>query len=216
MKTSIHVLLVVAVSGFCLGVAAEPPPVRSVLAALPPAESLGPGWKRDIDALFDSASQPPEIIGASARIPDSFKQQQRLNMANPTNNVSGWGHLDYEFQGTNRHRRYEVNIERFRSKDRLYEEFNRLLTLESDQYQKTELKTVGESAVIYQHATGVSGLTLWFCRGNFRVWIAPMDSTASWKGDAEFQKLARALDDQMRNEAGPDAVKTKPDAAPKE
>jgi hypothetical protein len=214
MKTHTHILVALATFGFCLGVTAQSQKPVPILKALPTAESLGPEWKRGITVLFDTASQPPEIINTAKQMPDSFKQEQRAAVENPTNRISGWSHLFYEVNGTNQSGRYDVNIERFRSKEVLTAEFDRLLKLEAAQYHKTELKTVGEAAVIYSDAT--NGLTLWFRRGNFRVWICPLTVNRPWRDDLGLQQLAEALDDRLRADAGVDAGTGKSDSPQKE
>lgn len=202
MKIHALILLILATFGFCPGITAQSQKPLPILEVLPSAESLGPEWKRGITALFDPASQPPEIINTARPMPDSFKQERRAAVENPTNRISGWSHLHYEFHGTNGQCRYDVNIERHRSKETLVADFDRLLTLASDQYQKTEVETVGEAAVIYSEINYTNNPTLWFRRGNFRIWIAPLTSNRAWKDDTGLRHLAKALDGQIRNAAG--------------
>jgi len=214
MKTRTHILVALATFGFCLGVTAQSQKPVPILKALPTAESLGPEWKRGITVMFDPASQPPEIINTAKQMRDSFKQEQRAAVENPTNRISGWSHLFYEVNGTNQSGRYDVNIERFRSKEVLTAEFDRLLKLETAQYHKTELKTVGDAAVIYSDTT--NGATLWFRRGHFRIWIAPLYFHRPGKEDVGLQQLAKALDDQLRAGAGVDSATVKSDSPQKE
>lgn len=214
MKTHTHILLALATFGFCLGVTAQSQKPVPILKVLPTAESLGPEWKRGLTVLFDPASQPSEISNTAKPMRDSFKQAQRAAVENPTNRISGWSLLYYEVNGTNQSGRYDVNIARFRSKEVLTAEFDRLLKLEAAQYPKTKLKTVGDAAVFFSDST--NGATLWFRRGHFRVWIIPVYFQGPGKEDAGLQQLAKALDDQLRAGAGVDSATGKSDSPQKE
>lgn len=175
----------------CFGVAGQAQDPLAVLEALPPAEVLGAGWSRDISLLFDPASKPAEMVGATARLPDSSRKQQRDAVENPTNRISGWSHAHFIFQATNRAARYEVQVDRYRSKQKLVEDFNRLVAFNGEGYEKKEMQGIGEAAIACR---GASGMTLWFRKGNFRVWISPMNSVSSWESDSGLQQLTKAFD----------------------
>jgi hypothetical protein len=185
---------VIGAISLCSGVSAQDQAPLAVLEALPRPEVLGGGWSRDVSLLFDPASQPAEIIGATARLPDSFRKEKRDAVENPTNRISGWAHAHFEFQATNRTAWYEVQVDRYRSKQKLAEDFAQLLAFNAEEYQKKEIQGIGEAAVVYRHA---SGMTLWFRRGTFRVWISPMNSTSSWENDSGLQHLTRAFDKRL-------------------
>jgi len=178
----------------CSGAAAQDQAPLAVLETLPPTEVLGAGWSRDISLLFDPASKPAQIVGGTARLPDSFRRDRQNAVESPTNRISGWTHAHFDFQAKNRTVRYEVQVERYRSKQKLTEDFDRLLAFNAEQNQKKEIHGIGEAAVVYRNA---SGMTLWFRRGTFQVWIGPMNSTSSWENDTGLQQLTKAFDKRL-------------------
>ncbi len=175
-------------------VAAPDPEPLPVLEALPPPEMLGPNWSRHLCLLFDPASNPAEIVEASAQVTDAFRTEKRNAVANPTNEISGWSHAHYIVQGTNGSHRYEVQVDRYRNPQRAARTFGQLLGSEPKDCQKTEVQGIGEAAVIYRDA---SGMTLWFRSGPFRVWISPLTGNWRWEDDAALQQLAKAFDTRL-------------------
>jgi len=194
MKTSSDILAIIGALSLSFTVAAQDQEPLSVLEALPSAEVLGPHWSREISLLFDPASKPAEIVGASARLPDSCRNEKRNAVENPTNRISGWCHAHFIFQATNRTHQYEVQVDRYRSKGKVADDFRQLLALDTKEYQKTKVQGIGEAAVVYRNA---NGMTLWFRRGNFRVWISPLFGSSRWEDDSGLQHLARAFDTRL-------------------
>ena len=166
-----------------------------VLEALPTAESLGAGWSREISLLFDPASKPAELFGASSQLSESFKKERLAAVQNPTNRISGWSHTHFTLHSTNTSRQYEVQVERYRSKDHLRADFDHLLALDQAEYQKVPVEGVGEAAVFFCRVNG--GSTVWFRRADFRVWISPMGTITNWEQDVHLQKLVKMLDQRI-------------------
>ena len=166
-----------------------------VLEALPTAESLGAGWSREISLLFDPASKPAELFGASSQLSESFKKERLAAVQNPTNRISGWSHTHFTLHSTNTSRQYEVQVERYRSKDHLRADFDHLLALDQAEYQKVPVEGVGEAAVFFCRVNG--GSTVWFRRADFRVWISPMGTITNWEQDVHMQKLVKMLDQRI-------------------
>ena len=196
MKTPSNILAVIGALIVTFNAGAQTQEPVPVLQAFPTAEVLGPAWKREIDLLFDPASNPAEIC-TSTVVPDSWKKAKREAVENPTNQISGWSHAHFDFYAgkeTNRYIRYEVQVDRNRSKQQVIEVFNRLLTLDRKEYQKKEIKGLGEAAVVYWDGSGVC---VWFRRGAFVVWISPMNMDATWENDPALQQLAKALDERL-------------------
>jgi len=199
MNASRNLLAVIGAFSVCVNSMSQNPEPRPVVQALPRAEVLGSGWRREISLLFDPASNPAEIVSATAQLPGSRRKEHRDAVANPTNQISGWSHAHFDFQGTNRSCRYEVQVERYRSKEALIESFGQLLALRAEQYQKIEVQGIGEAAVMYRDRSGV---TLWLRRGDFKVSISPMCQTSSWEGDSALQLLAKALVQRLDESVG--------------
>jgi hypothetical protein len=193
MKTQNSLFPLVGALSVVLSAAAQDQKPLPVLDALPSAESLGSNWRREIGLLFDSASNPAQIVG-STTLPDSWKKAKREAVDNPTNRVSGWSHAYFDYQSTNATNRYVVQVERYRNKQRVIEDFNHLLTFNATDYQKKDIKGIGEAAVVYCNA---SGMTLWFRTGTFRVWISPISPTRSWEKDTALRELAKAMEKRM-------------------
>ena len=177
------------------GVSAGADP-QAILEALPTEDTLGSGWKREIGVLFDPLSKPSEILHTASPFPDSFKKEKRAGVEDPKGRVSGWSHTHFTLQTTNRSCRYDVQIERYRNKEHLREDFDPLLSLDSEQYRKTPVKDLGDTAVFYYDAKR-SGGTVWFRRAEFKVWIAPMNNLTNWEQDSDLQHLARILDQRI-------------------
>jgi len=169
---------------------------QAILDALPNEAALGVGWKREIGLLFDPLSKPPEILRAASPLPDSFKKEKRAGVEDTKGRVSGWSHTHFTLQTTNRSCLYDVQLERYRNKEHLREDFDQLLILDSAQYGKTPVKDLGDAAVFYYDAKG-SGGTLWFRRADFKVWIAPMNNLTNWEQDSDLRHLARVLDQRI-------------------
>ena len=188
-------MAVIGAFSLCFCVAARDQESLSVLEALPTTNVLGSNWSRHISVLFDPASQPAEIVAVGSQLPEARKQEHRNAVANPTNRISGWSHVHYEFQGTNGNQRYELQVDRYRSESSASEDFRKLLASDTKEYQKTEIQGIGEEAVVYR---GASGMTLWFRRGAFRVWLSPLFGTRRWEDDSALQQLARAFDARLK------------------
>jgi hypothetical protein len=180
----------------CTRIAASASDPQAILDALPDEAALGSGWKREIGLLFDPLSKPSEILHAASRLPDSFKKEKRAGVEDAKGKVSGWSHTHFTIQATNRSGLYDVTIERYRNKEHLREDFDRLLILDSEQYRKTPVKDLGDAAVFYYDAKG-SGATVWFRRAAFKVWIAPMNNLTNWEQDSDLRHLARIIDQRM-------------------
>ena len=85
-------------------------------------------------------------------------------------------------------------MDRYRSKGKVADDFRQLLALDTKEYQKTKVQGIGEAAVVYRNA---NVMTLWFRRGNFRVWISPLFGSSRWEDDSGLQHLARAFDTRL-------------------
>ena len=185
------IFLVGSMSNAAAGV--EPQPILDVL---PTEESLGPRWKRHVGLLFDPHSKPTEITSIATPLPESLKNEQRDGVANPQSKVSGWSNVHYTLQMTNGPAVYEVQIYRYRDRQRLAEEFDQLLRLDSEQYQHSPVKGLGDAAVFYR-STRTPGSTLWFRRADFKAWIAPSPCDTNWEEDVNLQLLAIQLDQRI-------------------
>lgn len=183
-------LLVIGCLMHCHGVAAQNQEPLTVLEALPTAESLGTGWSRHIALLFDPASDPHLIVGPMAQLPDCFRKSLQGAVNNPTNTISGWALADFFVRSTNRIARYELQLNRYRSKEKLVEDFDRLLASNAKGYQKLQVQGIGDAAVAFRDQ---GGMTLWFRKGSYRVSISPMSSGSSWEGDTELRWLAKEI-----------------------
>jgi hypothetical protein len=86
-------------------------------------------------------------------------------------------------------------VERYRNQSDLIDDFNRLLTLETDKYQRTAVDGLGDAAVYYWSVNGPG--TLWFRRADFRVWVTPFNMMTNWQQDGDFVRLARNVDHQI-------------------
>lgn len=190
-----HTLAVLGGFSLCFCAAAQGQAPLAVLAALPTAEALGSGWSREISLLVDPASKPAELFGASARLSESFKKERRDAVQNPTNRISGWSHTHYTLQSTNTSRQYDVQVERYRSKDHLRSDFAHLLAFDSAEYRKAPVDGLGDAAVFYGDIKG--GATVWFRRADFKVWISTMGAVTNWAQDRHLQHLAKMLDQRI-------------------
>ena len=190
-------LMWAVIGGFsvCLCAAVQGQGPLPVLEALPTAEALGSGWSREISLMFDPASKPPELLAASTRLPESYKKERRATVQNPTNRISGWSHTHFTRQSTNTSYHYDVQIDRYRRKDHLRADFDKLLAFSSAEYQKIPVDGIGEAAVFYRSLKG--GATVWFRRADFMVWITPMGDLANWAQDGHLQHLAKMLDQRI-------------------
>ena len=181
---------------------AEP---QAILHVLPTEESLGQHWKREVSLLFDPLSKPAVITPETSTLPESFKNEQLDTVANPQSHVSGWGNAQYTLHLTNGPAVYDVQIYRYRDRQRLAEEFDQLLRLDSEQYQHSPVNGLGDAAVFYR-STRTPGSTLWFRRADFKAWIAPSSSVTRWEQDVNLQNLASQLDQRMVQRTGNSAV----------
>lgn len=129
-------------------------------------------------------------------IPESFKAANRARLQNPKRAVSGWSHTHFTFPQTNSYHTYEVQIERYRDRQQLKQEFDHLLNLDNDEYTKAPVEGPGDAAVLYYKTNGV-GVTLWLRRADFKVWISGAGSITNWSQDARLQDLARNLDQKI-------------------
>ncbi len=208
MKTS-KGLVAIGVVNLFFNVSAQDAPPLSVMEVIPTVGALGVGWSREIGLLFDPASSPPEIVATSAPRPEARTQADREAVRNPANPISGWAHAHFDFRTTNQSLRYEVQIERYRNKPGVVAAFDQLLASDAEGYQKVPVREVGDDAVLFRNASGV---TLWFRRGTFRVWITPLGLPSSWENDSAFQHLAKTFAGRMgegkrtRKEKSPDSA----------
>jgi hypothetical protein len=188
-----------------MGITAAGAEPQAILHVLPSEESLGQQWKREVSLLFDPLSKPAVITPETSTLPESFKNEQLDTVANPQSHVSGWGNAQYTLHLTNGPAVYDVQIYRYRDRLRLAEEFDQLLRLDSEQYQHSPVKGLGDAAVFYR-STRTPGSTLWFRRADFKAWIAPSSSVTRWEEDVNLQNLATQLDQRMVQRTGDSAV----------
>ena len=201
------ILSVIGAFSLCSNVAAQDQDPLPVLEALPPSELLGPNWSREISLLFDPASDPSEIVIASAKLPETFRKERLEAVENPKNRISGSCHAHYDFQGKTGNQRYEIQVNRYRSKKIVEADFAKLLALGTKQYQKAEIYGIGEAAVIYSHS---GGMTLWFRRETFYIWISPLAGSRRWEDDSALQHLAKAFDARLDEKLGDKTTATVP------
>jgi len=195
MKVSLLILVTIGTLCLCLFAAAEDKAPLAVLDALPPPDALGVGWEREIAVLFDPASSPSELFAASSRLPESFKQDRRDRVRNPTNQISGWCHLHFTLQTSNATRRYDVQMQRYRNKDRLRADFSKLELADVAEYHKVPVDGLGDAGLFCRSKNG--GSTVWFRRADFMVWIAPMGLVTNWEQDSQLKYLSRKIDQRI-------------------
>jgi hypothetical protein len=191
------------------GAGADP---QAILKVLPTEESLGSEWKRHVGLLFDPHSTPTEIISIASPLPESFRSEQRHGVANPQSKVSGWSNVHYTLQMTNGPAVYEVQIYRYRDRQRLAEEFDQILRLESEQYHHSAVKGLGDAAVFVRNTQG-PGSTVWFRRADFKVWMGPGPSVTNWDQDVNLQHLAIEMDKRIVQMTGNAAVPVNSESA---
>ena len=171
------------------------PASQGILEALPTVDHLGTNWSREVSLLFDSRGDPTEMLATTLPLPDALVLEQRAAVRDPAGKVSAWANVQYDLRSAHTTNRYDVQIYRYRSKEALIEDFDRLLALDSEQYEKTMIRDLAAVAVAFRDARTGSG-TLWFRIGDYKVWISP-GSSFSWGSDPSLQQLARALIRQL-------------------
>jgi hypothetical protein len=175
--------------------AAAIPASQGILEALPTADHLGINWTREVSLLFDSRSDPTEMPATTVPLPDALVLEQRAAVRDPAGKVSAWANVQYDLRSAHTTNRLDVQIYRYRSKEALIEDFDHLLALDTERYEKTMITDLAAVAVAFRDARTGSG-TLWFRIGNYRVWISP-GSSFSWGSDPSLRHLAWALIRQL-------------------
>jgi hypothetical protein len=199
MKRTLHNIILAIFGAVTVAVTAQDQQPLSLLEALPVGEAVGPGWKREISLLFDAASKPAEIIDSRSVITDSRKKAEREAVENPTNPVSGRAHAHFDFKGERHSNRYEVQVERYRDKERAVKDLNALAGADQKEYQMKDITGIGDAAVLVSGASGtpLQGTTLYFRRGTYRISISALFGTNSWEDDISFRQLARVFDEPL-------------------
>src|SRR5512133_310753 len=139
MRASVVMLL--------FGVTAHGQSLTPVNNVLPTIGFLGPGWQRQVEALVDPSSTPPEIFHAPEQISDGTLKEWRRAVADPTNKLSGWCNARFDFHSSRATNYYYLHVERYRSKDVLEKEFAQMLA-GSPRRQRSTARGIGDAAFV--------------------------------------------------------------------
>ena len=177
------------------GVSAQADPTTYLAAINPTPGSLGTGWQSHVEFLIDPTGEPSEILGSDQFSADTLTSWRRSSK--DTNyTLSGWVRARFDSASAHATNRYYLEIDRFRNKAVLTNQFAQMLVARAANPQRTFPRDIGEAAIV-EHEKGAP--TLWFRRGFFLVRVSSFGATPAGETGGSMRDLANTVDRNIIN-----------------
>jgi hypothetical protein len=174
-----------------------------MLEAMPTPDELGPGWTREEAAIFDAHDDMVNRRPEGGAIPSQFDKAKSGEPANfgaavhdSMRNISGGARVHYRFQSAEGTNRYEVQLQRYRSKEQLVQDFDKVWALDSGRYERKRIGQIPALAIeLEDRVTG--SCAIWVRAAQFKATIA--GAGGSWEEDGALRGLVEGLVRRMHS-----------------